>query len=158
MPVASHPRTTLNVGVISGGTTVNSIAAHAHLELDLRSQETAELEMLSLKVEDLAASAARSGVAVSVDVIGSRPSGELSPDSRLVRLASHSLSAQGLQPLLHIGSTDANIPLSRGFPAVCIGLTTGSGAHTTEEYIRGAPLRRGMAQLVALVEMIYQSG
>lgn len=158
MPVASHPRTTLNVGVISGGTTVNSIAAHAHLELDLRSQETAELEMLSLKVEDLAASAARSGVAVSVDVIGSRPSGELSPDSRLVRLASHSLSAQGLQPLLHIGSTDANIPLSRGFPAVCIGLTTGSGAHTTEEYIRVAPLRRGMAQLVALVEMIYQSG
>lgn len=157
LPIASHPRTTLNVGVIGGGTTVNSIAAQAHLELDLRSEEIGELELLSLKVEDLVASAARPGVAMAAEVIGSRPSGELPPNNRLVRLASHSLRAQELQPLLHIGSTDANIPLSRGFPAVCIGLTTGSGAHTTEEYIHTGPVGRGLAQLVTLVEMIYLS-
>ncbi len=156
LPIPSHPRTTLNAGVISGGTTVNSIAAQAHLELDLRSEETAELEMLSGRVEKLAASAARPGVAVHAEVIGSRPSGELPPDDRLVGLASQALKTQGLQPLLHIGSTDANIPLSRGYPAVCIGLTTGSGAHTTAEFIRTGPLRRGLAQLVTLVEMIFQ--
>jgi di/tripeptidase len=89
-------------------------------------------------------------------VIGFRPPGELSADDRLVQLARRSLRAQSLQPLLHIGSTDANIPLSRGLPAVCIGRTTGSGAHTTAEFIRTQPVAKGLAQLVTLIELIYQ--
>ncbi|MGW8251813.1 MAG: peptidase dimerization domain-containing protein [Anaerolineales bacterium] len=156
MPVPEQPRTTLNVGVVSGGTTVNSIAARAQLELDLRSEDMAVLDNLSLEVESLVADAIRPGIAVSAEVIGFRPPGELPAEARLVRLARRSLSAQGLQPLLHIGSTDANIPLSRGIPAVCLGLTTGSGAHTTGEYISLQPIAKGLEQLVNLVELIYR--
>jgi tripeptide aminopeptidase len=156
LPIPDQPRTTLNVGVIRGGTTINSIAAEAYLELDLRSEQMAELERLSAKVERLAVEAIRPEIAVAAEVIGFRPPGELSADDRLVRLAQRSLRAQGLQPLLHIGSTDANIPLSRGIPAVCLGLTTGSGAHTKAEFIRTQPVVKGLAQLVNLVELIYQ--
>jgi len=90
-------------------------------------------------------------VEVSADLIGQRPAGEISPEAPLVRLALRCLEAQGLQPILNIGSTDANIPLSRGLPAVCVGLTTGGGAHTTGEYILTQPLGQGLAQLVGVV-------
>jgi di/tripeptidase len=72
----------------------------------------------------------------------------------LVRLAQECLRAQGIAPNLNIGSTDANVPLSRGIPAITIGLTTGSGAHTVHEYINVEPLKKGMEQLVKLVSSI----
>jgi tripeptide aminopeptidase len=153
--VPLEPRTTLNVGKISGGTSVNTIAADATLELDLRSEAIGELDRLSAQVEAAVAEACRSGVEVVAEVIGFRPPGEISSDHRLVRLAWQCLEAQGVRPHLHIGSTDANVPLSRGLPAVCIGLTTGFGAHTRSEFIQTRPLAQGLAQLVALVERIF---
>jgi len=57
---------------------------------------------------------------------------------------------------LSIGSTDANVPLSQGLPAVCIGLTTGGGAHTAKEYINTPPLEKGLAQLVMLIKRSFQ--
>lgn len=71
-------------------------------------------------------------------------------------LACRCLQDEGLQPHLSIGSTDANIPLSLGIPAVCIGLSTGQGAHTVQEYINIDPLRTGLSQLVHLVEGVYK--
>jgi hypothetical protein len=59
-------------------------------------------------------------------------------------------------PNLTIGSTDANIPLSRGLPAVCIGLSSGFGAHTSHEYINTAPLAQGLAQVQAVVEGCFK--
>ena len=150
-----QPRTTLNVGTISGGTSINTIAATAALELDLRSEDMSILERLSMRVESLAAESNRAGVEVLAEVIGSRPPGEISSEHHLVRLARQSLEAQGVQPHLHIGSTDANVPLSRGLPAVCLGLTTGFGAHTRAEFIRTRPLAQGLEQLVALVEQVF---
>jgi acetylornithine deacetylase/succinyl-diaminopimelate desuccinylase-like protein len=155
LPIPSQPRTTLNVGTINGGTSINTIAATASLELDLRSEDIHTLHGLSAQVENLAANASRSGVEVVAEVIGDRPPGEISSDHRLVRLARQCLEAQGIQSHLHIGSTDANVPLSRDLPAVCLGLTTGSGAHTRSEFIRTRPLAQGLAQLVALVEQLY---
>jgi hypothetical protein len=73
----------------------------------------------------------------------------------LVRLAVRCLEAQGIQASLNVGSTDANIPLSLGFPAVCLGLSTGCGAHTVEETIHTAPLAQGLSQLAALVEQAW---
>lgn len=152
LPLVERPRTTLNVGVIVGGTTVNTIASEAHLELDLRSEDAKTLENLSSRVEELVAVANRSGVVVTAEVIGRRPAGEISLDHPLVQLAARCLQAQGISPRINIGSTDANIPLSRGLPAICIGLTAGSGAHTVDEYIYTPPLAQGLAQLVSVVE------
>jgi tripeptide aminopeptidase len=151
-----QPRTTLNVGIIQGGTSVNTIAAEAHLELDLRSEEVRALAELIEQVEQLIAESNQTFVEVTSDLIGQRPAGEISPDAPLVRLAMSCLEAQGLQPKLNIGSTDANIPLSRGLPAICIGLTTGGGAHTAGEYILTQPLGQGLAQLINVVRGVFK--
>jgi acetylornithine deacetylase/succinyl-diaminopimelate desuccinylase-like protein len=145
------PRTSLNVGVISGGTSINTIAAEAMLELDLRSEKPESLADLAAQVEALAASASKPGVTVELEAIGQRPAGELPQLHPLVRLAQDCLVKAGVEPRLNIGSTDANLPLSLGLPAVAIGLTTGAGAHTLHEYIKIAPLAKGVEQLVSLV-------
>lgn len=157
LPLPNQPRTSLNVGVISGGTSVNTIAAEAHLELDLRSEGSQTLAWLSAQVEALAKSAERAGVKASAEVIGERPVGQISKEHPLVRLAIRSLEKQGIQPCLNVGSTDANVPLSRGLPAICIGLTSGSGAHTSGEYIDLPPLVQGMGQLLEIVEGAWQA-
>jgi di/tripeptidase len=85
------------------------------------------------------------------EIIGQRPAGSIPEDHPLVQLAVRSLREQGKRAHLTIGSTDANIPLSQGLPAVCVGLTHGGGAHTTGEFIYTAYLEKGLAQLAALV-------
>lgn len=155
LEVPAKPRSSLNVGVIRGGISINTIASDAHLELDLRSESAASLEGLARQVVELVAKAGKPGVQICIEIIGERPSGEIPATHPLVQLAKRCLRAQGLQPNLTIGSTDANIPLSRGLPAVCLGLSTGYGAHTTEEFIYTRPLASGVAQLVAFVEGVF---
>lgn len=154
----AKPRTTLNVGKIYGGTSVNTIAAEAALELDLRSESTQMLLDVSRQVEALARGMERAGVAAGVEIIGQRLVGEIPADHPLVQAAQECLRKQGVLPDLNIGSTDANIPLSRGYPAVTIGLTTGSGAHTLHETINIKPLTHGMEQLVQLVCCYSETG
>lgn len=156
LQLPQSPRTTLNVGVISGGVSVNTIAPEAHLELDLRSEGSQALEDLASQVQTLASSAQREGVRVEVRLVGNRPEGSLPGDHPLVRLGVKCLEQTGLKARLNTGSTDANIPLSLGLPAVCVGLTTGAGAHTLQEYIHTRPLPYGLEQLSCLVEQIYQ--
>ncbi len=156
MPLPLEPRTTLNVGVISGGTSVNTIAQDAYLELDLRSEHVRALDRLVGQVESLIHSSRRDGVQIKAELIGQRPAGEIPADHPLVCLVMNCLDMQGMKPCLNIGSTDANIPLSRDIPAVCIGLTTGGGAHTKDEYIYTRPLQKGLRQLVTLIEQVYQ--
>lgn len=155
MNIPTIPRTTVNVGVISGGTSINTIASQADLELDLRSEDFLALQALSLQVQKLVRAADRPGVEMALETIGSRPAGNLPPTHPLIKLAQKALAAQGYQPNLMIGSTDANIPLSRGYPAICVGITHGAGAHTTSEYIQTKPVARGMAQLTDLVRAIF---
>jgi acetylornithine deacetylase/succinyl-diaminopimelate desuccinylase-like protein len=152
--IPSEPRTTLNVGKMAGGTSVNTIAAHASLELDLRSEGTDALQTVSQQVEQLASDLDGPNVHVQVEVIGQRPGGEIADNHPLVLQAKESLREQGLQPVLTIGSTDANLPLSMGLPAVTIGLTSGASAHTVHEYILTEPLQKGVEQLVALVQKV----
>jgi tripeptide aminopeptidase len=150
------PRTTLNIGVISGGSSVNTIAAEAMLELDLRSESAETLECLAGQVEQVTHSAEKPGVTIEMDVIGQRPSGEIPAEHPLVRVAQDCLREVGIEPRLNIGSTDANLPLSLGLPAVTIGLTTGGRAHTVHEFINIAPLEKGMEQLVRLVSRAWE--
>jgi acetylornithine deacetylase/succinyl-diaminopimelate desuccinylase-like protein len=155
IPVPSRPRSSLNVGVISGGTSVNSIASEAHLELDLRSEGTSALANLVRQVEQIVKSAGKPGVKMSLELIGRRPAGKLASTHPLVRLAKRALQKRGIRPNLTIGSTDANLPLSRGLPALTIGLSTGFGAHTANEYIHTQPVMQGLEQLVEVVEAAF---
>lgn len=152
LPVLDSPRSTMNVGVISGGTSINTIAAEAHIELDLRSEDIPTLEQLVDSVNRILQERQKPGVKVHGELIGQRPAGEIPQDHPLVELAVSCLEQVGIQPRLNIGSTDANIPLSMGYPAVCLGLTTGNRAHTPGEYINISPLQLGLEQLALVVE------
>jgi acetylornithine deacetylase/succinyl-diaminopimelate desuccinylase-like protein len=146
-----QPRTTLNVGVISGGSSVNTIAAEAMLELDLRSESTATLEGVVRQVKQIVSSVQKPGVRIELETIGQRPAGELPAEHRLVKLAQDCLRSVGIEARLSIGSTDANLPLSLGIPSITVGLTTGGKAHSVHEYINVAPLEKGVEQLLRLV-------
>jgi len=156
LPLPDQPRTTLNVGVISGGTSINTIASSAQMEVDLRSEDEGVLNELVARAMTVTQDVDQEGVRVQVEMIGQRPAGEIPAEHPLVRLAVQCLREQGLEAHLSIGSTDANLPLSLGLPAVCIGLSSGGGAHTTEEHMQKAPLVQGINQLICLVEGAYR--
>ncbi len=151
------PRTTMNVGRFEGGTGINVLASDAKCELDLRSEDPAVLLKLVHQVEGLFRSADHAGVNVTAEVIGQRPAGEISAEHPLVKLAVNCLTEQGLNGSLTAGSTDANIPLSTGIPAVVMGITTGGGAHTTHEYIDLDPVQKGLDSVVRFVERAGES-
>jgi tripeptide aminopeptidase len=145
------------VGTIEGGTTVNTIAAQASALLDIRSEDSHTLVKIVDRIHKIAAGIDRPGVSVSSQIIGRRPAGQISDQHPLVKLASGILQNLGIQPYLGIASTDANIPLSRGLPAICIGITTGSHAHTSNEYIKIEPVRTGLQQLFTLVNRAWET-
>lgn len=155
--VPETPRTTFNIGRIVGGTSVNSIAQHAMLELDLRSEDGEMLRLLVERVQEIVnryrgGEWLRQNVQVMVDVIGDRPSGSIQSEHPLVQAAIKTVQAAGYRgPIdLRISSTDANIPLSLGIPAVCVGVTEGGNAHRLEEWISVGPLAQGMSYLLLL--------
>ena len=155
LPLPDDPRTTLNIGHVKGGTTVNTIAAAAHIEIDLRSDDPEALASLARQVEQLARNHRKPGFEIEIEVIGERPGGSIAADHPLVRAACQALEEVGGETIfLQAGSTDASAPLSRGIPAVCVGLTRGSDAHSLEERIQIEPLPRGFA---ALLELIHAS-
>lgn len=145
----SNPKTTYSVGTIFGGISVNTIAPQAVFDVDLRSIEEFALRRLIERTKRVLA-VQRPGISVQVDVIGDRPAGFVSPESPLVHLAVEVLDRLGVQPAGDASSTDANVPISRGIPAVCIGLTSGGNVHREDEFIEIGPAATGLTQLVAL--------
>lgn len=146
-----RPRTTLNVGRMEGGVSINTIAPSAWIEVDLRSESSKTLEHIFGKIEQLIESAKSRGAKYMVEIIGHREFGEIPPSHRLVQLAVEAMRQQGVEAELQIGSTDANVPLSMGIPAVCIGLTNGGYAHTLNEFMLLENLPKGMEQLIFVV-------
>jgi acetylornithine deacetylase/succinyl-diaminopimelate desuccinylase-like protein len=153
------PRTTFNVGVIAGGTSVNTIAQAAELELDLRSEDPGALDALVTQVQHIVQRYQtprwrQAGVIVNAELIGDRPAGGIGDDHPLVQAAIQSLVTSGVQPQTanRISSTDANVPLSRGIPAVCIGITDGGNAHRLDEWITPELLPKGMQHLMSLTQ------
>ena len=176
LTLPSSPRTTLNCGTIAGGTSVNSIPSSATCDLDLRSTSTQELDNLeSLVVSTLSkcvkaearrgrardAQRQRESLRITVRRIGNRMAGILPPDSSLavsLRAVDRHLN---LKTESRIGSTDANLPLSIGIPALAIGAGgTGGGIHTLEEWYdptgRELALRRILLLLLDTCSMYSQ--
>lgn len=138
------PKTSYNVGVISGGTSINSIPFESVMEIDIRSVDPARLEVMESLLEDAVNQALldqnqrkRRGpeLTVKIDKIGNRPSGELSDQLPLVQRTLAATQAFGITPYLTRGSTNSNIPIAKGIPAVTIGRGgDGGNAHSLDEW------------------------
>jgi len=170
-PLPEEPKTTLNLGTIQGGTSVNSIPESAQAAIDFRSTDPEQLVLLEVAlhraVEDAvehwnarATSAAKNGrglLAFKIDKIGDRPAAQLPANSSLLETLSAVDRHLGLRTELRLGSTDANIPLSLGVPALSMGAGgDGGGAHTLAEWYsakdREAGLRRVLLLAFAMTE------
>jgi len=143
----TDPKTTLNVGIFEGGISVNTIAPQARLVIDMRSIEQESLEWLVTEVGGIISAAKTGDIAVDVKTVGDRPAGRLPHEKGVPSLATESLTLLGLDPVFHASSTDANIPISRNIPSVCIGLTTGGNVHREDEYIDLDLVPTGMTHL-----------
>lgn len=156
LPIPDAPRTTLNIGRMEGGLSINSIADAAVLEIDVRSESEATLEELDRQLMELVTKFHSNRAEVELTLVGSRPGGDLAADHPLVLAALQSLTKAGERDVyLEYGSTDANVPLNRGIPAVCVGITKGGEAHTAREYIDIRPMRKGYTAVLDLIEMTF---
>lgn len=144
------PRTTYNIGMIEGGEAINAIASQASLWLDMRSEDRASLEALEAQVRKHIAALSKGEITFTIQVVGDRPAGHLDPNHPLVQGALAALAQVGVRGTLETGSTDGNVPLSEGCPAVTVGITRGGNAHRLDEYIDTAPVLDGLRQLMLL--------
>ncbi len=151
LEVPKEPKTTFNVGLIEGGTSVNTIAPTASAILDLRSTDVTTLNQLATKVRAIVEQRAGQGLQTQIEILGERPAGAISQSDFLVQLAETTLKWLNIKPIYAASSTDANIPISMHIPAVCVGVTYAGRAHTVEEYIEVPPIADGLAQLLRLV-------
>lgn len=167
IPVPREPATTHCVSVVSGGTSINAIPESATMEVDLRSasaEELAKLETAFLAAVEgavAAENAARQGtLRAEIARVGDRPAGHTPNGSEIARLAAAAVAAEGYSPVFEWSSTDANIPMSLGIPALRIGSGgTGGRAHSLEEWIdveiesslRG--MRASLATILAVAGM-----
>lgn len=146
MKVPATPKTTFSVGVVGGGTSVNSIPFETWMEVDMRSESPDELGkmdktfhtlMQQAVAEENAARSTRQGaITADIKLIGDRPSGQTSHDAAIVQTAAAAVQALGMKPSFSFSSTDSNIPISLGIPAITIDSGgRGGRAHALDEWI-----------------------
>jgi acetylornithine deacetylase/succinyl-diaminopimelate desuccinylase-like protein len=161
--VPSSPRTTFNIGEIEGGTSVNSIPYEARLKVDIRSENEEELTRLESALRECIAAGVRDEMEAArerskgklewkVDLLGSRPGGELAADSPLLAALRAADDYIGNQSRIERSSTDANIPLSMGIDAISIGGGgNGGGAHSLQEWYDPAGREAGLKRVLLTV-------
>jgi tripeptide aminopeptidase len=166
--VPANPRTTYNIGQIEGGTSVNSIPHEARLKVDLRSESEEELIRLEAALRDCVAAGIRDEMESSrdrskgklewkLDLLGSRPGGELASNSPLLANLRAADEFVGNQSRLERASTDANIPLSLGIEAISIGAGgNGGGAHSLQEWYESDGRETGLQRV--LLTLLATSG
>ena len=166
VPVA--PRTTFNLGQIEGGTSVNSIPYEAKLKVDIRSESEDELVKLESALRECIAAGVRDEMESArdrtkgklewkVELLGSRPGGELPPHSTLLAALRAADEYVGNQSRIERSSTDANVPLSNSIDAISIGAGgTGGGAHSLNEWYDPAGREMGLKR--ALLTLLGVSG
>jgi len=162
----SGPRTSYNVGVIGGGTSVNSIPFEAWMDVDMRSESRESLERIDAALHDAVARAVedenaerRRGDALTFELqlIGDRPLGEVAEDAAIVQRAVAVSRMLGIEPRLGRSSTDSNIPISKGIPAITIGGGgVAGGAHSLHEWFLNENGTLGIKR--ALLILLSQAG
>ncbi len=166
--VPANPRTTFNIGQIEGGTSVNSIPHEARLKVDIRSESEDELTRLESALRECVIAGVRDEMESArdrskgklewkVELLGSRPGGELAPDSPLLAALRAADEFVGNQSRMERSSTDANIPLSMGIEAISIGAGgNGGGSHSLQEWYDSAGREIGLKR--ALLTILGISG
>ena len=160
-PAPVSPRTSYNVGVIEGGNSVNSIPEHASMIVDMRSMSSDEIDRLEAylrRVVELAlreenSQRAMSGTTLRVEFeqVGDRPSGETPVSALVVQAAVDCSRLLGIEPRLDCSSTDSNIPISLGIPAITIGAGgASSNCHTLAEWYQPTGRELGLKRLLLL--------
>ena len=145
-------KTTYNVGTISGGTSVNTIAQEASMLFEFRSDEREGLAIMQAEFDRIVEEFRASGVQIQTEVVGDRPCGLDVDNSDLAKRAAEAVRAHyGFEVGFGVGSTDCNIPLSMGIPAICPGCVMGWGAHTREEYVEIDSLLPGLKVAAQLI-------
>ena len=168
-PAPKEPRTTFNVGRIEGGRSINAIPSEAAMEVDLRSAAAEELQRLdaffrravkdAIDEENATRRAGDPLLKLKVDLIGERPTGETPADSPLVELAMEATKLIGIEPRLDQSSTDSNLPISLGIPAITLGAGGSSAfSHSLDEWYdprgRDLGLKRGLLVILGTVGVI----
>lgn len=144
-------KTTYNVGLIEGGTSVNTIAQNCSLMYEYRSNQREGLTYMDTFFQSVIASFRTMGIGVEVELLGDRPcKGEVDP-SALAKIVTEASLKYGRSRYEECGSTDCNIPLSMGIPAVCFGVYDGCGAHTRDEWVDIESTRTGMKILAEVL-------
>lgn len=148
-------KTTYNVGTISGGTSVNTIAQNAQMLYEFRSDERDALEIMEQTFRQILARHRKNGLDIHVTLMGDRPCSSDVDHNALERLSRRAADAVqhhfGREARYGAGSTDCNIPLSMGIPSICIGCADGGGAHTREEFVYIDSLLPGLRLAFELV-------
>lgn len=168
LPLPRTPRTTLSVCRIGGGISVNAIPDSAWMEIDLRSAtpdvllrcagDVERTVHAAVREENLRRATGTDPLTVEVQVIGDRPCGELPADHDLVRLAAEATRAIGRTPQLALASTDANVPISLGVPALALGAGgRGGGVHTAGEWYENTDGALGVARVLTVLVAAAES-
>jgi len=139
VPHMGTSTTTYNVGMMSGGTSVNTIAQHAQMLYEYRSDHAACLDMMEKQFRDILAAHNSPDAAYEVELLGTRPCADGVDPAEQKKLSMACVDAlfayTGHMPSISAGSTDCNIPLSLGIPSACFGVYIGEGEHTREEWV-----------------------
>lgn len=144
LPIPSTPRTSLNVGEVWGGTSINAIAQEAGFNLDLRSLDADVLEALERRARSVVTAAARrAGCEVEIELIGDRPVAH-ADNARLVACALRAMEGFVPRPAVVASSTDASAALARGIPAIAFGVYRGGDAHRSSEWLEPDSLPLGL--------------
>jgi acetylornithine deacetylase/succinyl-diaminopimelate desuccinylase-like protein len=161
--VPASPRTTFNIGQIEGGTSVNSVPHEARLKVDIRSESEDELTRLESALRECIAAGVRDEMDSArdrskgklewkVELLGSRPGGEMASDSPLLAALRAADEVVGNQSRIERSSTDANIPLSLGIDAISIGAGgSGGGAHSLQEWYDSAGREAGLKRVLLTI-------
>jgi tripeptide aminopeptidase len=168
-PAPKEPRTTFNIGRIEGGESINVIPAEASMEVDLRSAEDSELRRLdayfrravseAVEEENRGGRPGDAPLQSQIDLIGARPTGQTPRDSFLVELAEAATRAIGNEPRLEQASTDSNLPIAMGIPAITLGAGGQAGlSHTLAEWYdpkdRDKGLKRALLVMLGVLGVV----
>ena len=166
--VPQNPKTTYNVGVVEGGTSVNSIPFEMAMVVDMRSVSCAELKKVedqflaivkaSVEEENKARSTREGPITAEPKLIGDRPCGETVLNAPIVQTVSAVVRAFGMKPSYGISSTDSNMAMSLGLPAVTIGRGPGGRAHALDEWTEVDPKSDVQSVRVAMAMILSVAG
>ncbi|MBA4384645.1 MAG: hypothetical protein C0410_07905 [Anaerolinea sp.] len=155
LKLPGNPRSSINIGSIFGGGSINSIASHAEMQVEIRSEDKEILESLSRTIHKISAKNPHSESDVLITEIGIRPSGKISENTPVILAAQAALRSTGITPVFAISSSDASLPISLGYQATCLGITTGRRVHSSQETIDLLPIPKGMTQILNFIDQLW---